>query len=83
MQNLHKKSYKNSTNNTLENCEKLYYNENALFKKRKFKFKGAFLMLKLNEICEKFSKKTENFIKHVGEGARCTINLHKNCSRWE
>ena len=41
-------------------------------------------MVKLNEICEKYSKKTENFIKRVGGGgARCTINLHKNCSPWE
>ena len=27
-------------------------------------------MLKLNEICEKYSKKTENFIKHIGGGGQ-------------
>ena len=42
MQNLHKKSYKSSTNKAIEIREKLYYNENAFIKSENLNLKECF-----------------------------------------
>ena len=62
MQNLHKKSYKNSTNNTLENCENVHFE----IQNHQIRFVNVECP---DHLCEKFG-----FLSHPRETAVCMPN---------